>query len=42
MFSGLNLALVVGINELLYITVDSWPPEVITYSSSNSIEALVT
>ena len=42
MFSGLDLALVAGRNELPYITVDSWPPEAVTYSSSSGIEALVT
>ena len=29
MFSGMNLALVVDSNKLSYITVDSWPPEVV-------------
>jgi len=37
MFSRLNLALVAGINELLYIAVDSWPPEVIVYSLLSSV-----
>jgi len=37
MFSRLNLALVAGINEPLYIAVDSWPPEAIAYSSLSSV-----
>ena len=42
MFRGLDLALVAGRNEPPYIVVDSWPPEVVAYSSSSGIEALVT
>jgi len=42
MFSRLNLALVIDINELPYIAVNSWPSEAITYSSLSGIEALVT
>ena len=42
MFSGLDLTLVAGRNEPPYIAVDSWPPEVVAYSSSSGIEALVT
>ena len=42
MFSGLDLALVAGRNELPYIAVDSWLPEAVIYSLSSDIEALVT
>jgi len=42
MFSGLDLALVAGRNEPLYIAVDSWLPEAVAYSSLSGIEALVT
>ena len=42
MFSGLDLALVAGRNKPLYIAVNSWPPEAVTYSPSNGIEVLVT
>jgi len=42
MFSRLDLVLVAGRNKPLYIIVDSWPLEVVTYSLSSGIEALVT
>jgi len=40
-FSELDLALMVGRNKPLYITVNSWPSEVVAYSLSSDIEALM-